>query len=54
MGPKNEGLSYVQLEEGVSITLRAGVESAKHLIVGPEYAKTHAGLNRLATSMQAA
>jgi hypothetical protein len=48
IGPKDEGLSYVQLEEGVSITLRAAVESAKDLIVGQEYAKTHVGLNRLA------
>ena len=47
-GPQDEGLSYVEIEEGYSITLSSAVDNALDLIAGPAYALTHAGLGRLA------
>jgi hypothetical protein len=48
VGPDDEGLSYLALESGEQLTLRAAVEEAPDLIMGQEYAKTHKGLGRLA------
>jgi hypothetical protein len=48
IGPADEGLSYIALEGDDRITLKAAVEIAGAEIMGEEYAKTHAGLGRLA------
>jgi hypothetical protein len=48
IGPPDEGLSYIALEGGESITLREAVKVAGPAIMGEEYAKTHKGLGRLA------
>jgi hypothetical protein len=48
IGPADEGLSYIALEGDDRITLKAAVEIAGAEILGEEYAKTHAGLGRLA------
>jgi hypothetical protein len=48
VGPPDEGLSYIGLEGGESITLKEAVEVAGPAIMGEEYAKTHKGLGRLA------
>ena len=48
IGPKDEGLSYIQLEDDQAITLRDAIEDARDLIMGREYASNHAGLSRLA------
>jgi len=48
IGPKDEGLSYIQIDGDSSITLKDAIEHAGDLIMGNEYAKTHAGLGRLA------
>jgi hypothetical protein len=47
VGPDDEGLSYLALD-GERITLREAVETAPAEIMGPEYASTHATLDRLA------
>ena len=48
IGPPDEGLSYIVLEGDERITLRDAVAAAGSAIMGEEYAKTHAGLGRLA------
>lgn len=48
VGPDDEGLSYLNIESGGDITLKAAVEAAGDLIMGEDYAKTHKGLGRLA------
>lgn len=47
ISPPDEGLSYVVIP-GERITLKEAVEVAGPAIMGQEYAKTHAGLGRLA------
>jgi hypothetical protein len=47
ISPPDEGLSYVKIE-GNRITLKEAVEVAGPAIMGDDYAKTHAGLGRLA------
>jgi hypothetical protein len=48
IGPDDEGLSYVVLEEGDEMTLKDAVDAAGAAVMGAEYAKTHPGLGRLA------
>jgi hypothetical protein len=48
IGPPDEGLSYIALEDDERITLKEAVEVAGPAIMGEEYAKTHKGLGRLA------
>jgi len=49
VGPEDEGLSYLKLEGGESMTLKEAVEIGAPLIMGEEYARTHPkGLGRLA------
>jgi hypothetical protein len=48
IGPPDEGLSYIALEGDDRITLKEAVEIAGPEIMGEQYAKTHAGLGRLA------
>ncbi|MBC7333504.1 MAG: hypothetical protein H5T85_03440 [Actinobacteria bacterium] len=48
VGPPDEGLSYINLDDRAKITLKEAVEVAGDLIMGKEYAKTHKGLGRLA------
>lgn len=48
IGPADEGLSYLALEDSERITLKDAVEAAPATIMGAEYAATHAGLSRLA------
>jgi hypothetical protein len=47
IGPPDEGLSYLALD-GERLTLKEAIEVAADLIMGAEYARTHAGLGRLA------
>jgi hypothetical protein len=47
IGPADEGLSYLALD-GERLTLKEAIEAAADLIMGAEYARTHAGLGRLA------
>lgn len=48
IGPPDEGLSYLALEDVERITLRDAVEAVPEAIMGTEYAAAHAGLSRLA------
>jgi hypothetical protein len=48
IGPPDEGLSYVALEGPDRITLKQAVEADPAALMGPDYAATHTGLNRLA------
>ncbi|MCL4376792.1 MAG: hypothetical protein M1409_00210 [Actinobacteria bacterium] len=48
LGPKDEGISYLNLENSGEITLKEAIELNPELIMGKEYSKTHNGLNRLA------
>jgi hypothetical protein len=48
VGPADEGLSYIALDGDERITLRDAVEHAGPAVMGDEYARTHAGLGRLA------
>jgi len=48
IGPPDEGLSYLALEDGPAVALKDAVEAAPELIMGAEYAKSHEGLGRLA------
>ena len=48
VGPPDEGLSYVTLGGGETITLREAVAVAGDAIMGEAYARTHDGLGRLA------
>jgi hypothetical protein len=47
ISPPDEGLSYIAIDGG-RITLKEAVEIAGPAIMGEDYAKTHAGLGRLA------
>ena len=47
IGPPDEGLSYLQIEDKERLTLKRAVEVAGDLILGKAYAATHAGLGRL-------
>ena len=48
IGPDDEGLTYLDLPDGMDITLKKAVETIPVLIMGEEYCKNHAGLGRLA------
>jgi hypothetical protein len=48
VGPPDEGLSYIALEDGEDVTLDAAVRAHGAAIMGAEYAATHTGLGRLA------
>lgn len=48
VGPADEGLSYLALEDGDRITLKDAVASDPVAFMGAEYAATHVGLGRLA------
>lgn len=48
VGPPDEGLSYLAIEDDEKITLKEAIEVAGDLIMGTEYTKTHRGLGRLA------
>ena len=49
IGPEDEGLSYLRLENGERMTLREAVALGAPLIMGEEYARSHPnGLGRLA------
>ncbi len=43
-----EGLSFIAMENGKKLSLKAAVESAPEAIMGAEYASSHDGLGRLA------
>ena len=48
IGPPDEGLSYLALDNGQEMTLKEAVEVAGAAIMGEAYAATHSGLGRLA------
>ncbi len=48
VGPDDEGISYVRGEAGERINLADAVDAAPDIIMGADYAATHAGLGRLA------
>jgi hypothetical protein len=48
VGPADEGISFVRAGSGELLNLRDAVEVAPELIMGTDYASTHAGLGRLA------
>ncbi len=48
VGPPDEGLSYVDLGDGLRATLKDVVETAPAAIMGEAYAQTHGELGRLA------
>jgi len=48
VGPDDEGISYIRSADGSRLSLAAAVQRAPQLILGSEYASTHAGLGRLA------
>ena len=48
LGPKDEGICYLNLENSGEITLKEAIELNPELIMGKEYSKTHNGLSRLA------
>lgn len=47
ISPEDEGLSYISLSDGLSITLLESIEYAGDLIMGSEYASNHKGLGTL-------
>ncbi|MBC7333737.1 MAG: hypothetical protein H5T85_04655 [Actinobacteria bacterium] len=47
IGPKDEGLSYIYIEDGPSITLKEAMVYAKDLILGNEYSLRHNDLGIL-------
>lgn len=47
IGPKDEGISYIYSENGLSITLEEAIYHAKELIMGEKYSQKHKGLGRL-------
>jgi hypothetical protein len=47
IGPEDEGLSYIRSDDGNRIAVKEAVELQPDLMMGAEYAKTHANLNRL-------
>ncbi len=48
VGPPDEGLSYLDTNGEGSLTLQAAVAEVPELVLGREYAQSHAGLGRLA------
>jgi len=48
VGPPDEGLSYLALNEGARVTLRDAIAAAGSLIMGAAYAAEHRSLGRLA------
>lgn len=48
VGPDDEGISFIRTAGGERLNLRDAVDAAPELIMGAEYAATHAGLGRLA------
>jgi hypothetical protein len=48
VGPDDEGISSIRTPDGGRLNLRDAVAEAPALILGEEYARTHAGLGRLA------
>lgn len=48
VGPQDEGLSYLGIEDSEKITLKEAVEVAGDLIMGRQYAENNRGLGRLA------
>ena len=48
IGPEDEGLTCLDLPDGIDITLKEAVETIPVLIMGAEYSKKHTGLGRLA------
>jgi hypothetical protein len=48
VGPPDEGLSYLILDDGQRVTLKDAVAAAPAAIMGDAYAQTHEGLGRLA------
>lgn len=48
IGPDDEGLTYLDLPDGIDITLKEAVETIPVLIMGVEYSKNHTALGRLA------
>jgi hypothetical protein len=48
IGPPDEGLSYIALDNGQEMTLEEAVKVAGAAIMGEAYAATHSGLGRLA------
>ena len=47
VGPKDEGLSYIQTGTGDRVTLKEAVDVQPALMMGDDYASTHANLGRL-------
>jgi len=47
-GPKNEGMSYLLLEDNSNISLMDAIRTSKELLMGKEYASSHNTLGRLA------
>ncbi len=47
VGPGDEGLSYIQTGNGDRITLKDAVDAQPALMMGADYASTHANLGRL-------
>lgn len=48
VGPRDEGLSYLNIDKGDKMTLQEAVDIGPGLVMGEAYAKTHKGLGRLA------
>ena len=48
VGPDDEGISAIRTSEGRLLNLRDAVAQAPELVMGTAYARTHAGLGRLA------
>jgi len=48
VGPADEGISYIRMDDGELISLEVAVDVAADLIMGEGYARTHKGLGRLA------
>lgn len=47
VGPPNEGLSFLELADGFTMSLRDAVDEAPEAILGAEYARSHGTLGRL-------
>lgn len=45
--PEDEGISYLDNDDGEDISLKEAIEHAGDLIMGKKYARTHKGLSRL-------
>ncbi len=48
ISPPDEGLSYLNLDNGDNITLKDAIDAAGDLVMGKAYASTHKNLGRLA------